>query len=208
MLFLSETFALEDGADGDGGRRDLARGRAQRPVPRRADRRAADRGRRGLRHSGAGSSAGIHRRKRHGQRGYQWRSRGLCPGLYNARATPRAVRQPRRRERSCGSRCAAALRTVDWTLLGALAISAVVFAVTIPLSWRYRSATRPVRFVRTRFDIPLRALTVAVVVAVVTDGEFQHRLIRFWHVRAVSDHPRQLDRHHASAHRRQRPRPA
>jgi uncharacterized membrane protein (GlpM family) len=63
---------------------------------------------------------------------------------------------------------AAALRTVDWTLPGAVAISAVAYAVTVPLSWRYRSATRPVKFVRTRFDIPLRALTVALVVAVVT----------------------------------------
>jgi hypothetical protein len=61
-----------------------------------------------------------------------------------------------------------ALRLVDWTAPGALAISAAVFAFTIPLSWRYRTAGAPIKFVRTRLDIPLRALTVAIVVAVVT----------------------------------------
>jgi uncharacterized membrane protein (GlpM family) len=64
---------------------------------------------------------------------------------------------------------AAALRAFDWTLPGAVAINAVIYAVTIPLSWRYRAATPgPVKFRRTRLDIPLRALTAAVVVAVVT----------------------------------------
>jgi len=61
-----------------------------------------------------------------------------------------------------------ALRLVDWTPLGAVAISAVVYAFTIPLSWRYRTVGGPIRFMRTRFDVPLRALTVAIVVAVVT----------------------------------------
>jgi uncharacterized membrane protein (GlpM family) len=61
-----------------------------------------------------------------------------------------------------------ALRLVDWTPFGAVAISAAVYAFTIPLSWRYRTVGGPVRFVRTRFDIPLRALTVAIVVAIVT----------------------------------------
>jgi uncharacterized membrane protein (GlpM family) len=60
------------------------------------------------------------------------------------------------------------LRLVDWTPLGAVAISTAVFAFTIPLSWRYRTAGGLVRSVRTRFDIPLRALTAAIVVAVVT----------------------------------------
>ena len=59
-------------------------------------------------------------------------------------------------------------RTVDWTPLGAVAVNVPIYAVTIPLSWRYRASTGPVKFVRTRFDIPLRALTVAVVVAIVT----------------------------------------
>lgn len=61
-----------------------------------------------------------------------------------------------------------ALRLVDWTPFRAAAISAAIFAVTIPLSRRYRSAGGPIKFVRTRFDIPLRALTVALVVGVVT----------------------------------------
>ena len=63
---------------------------------------------------------------------------------------------------------AAALRMVEWTPLGAMAINVVVYAVTIPLSWRFRAGGGPVKFVRTPFDIPLRALTAAVVVAVVT----------------------------------------
>ena len=63
---------------------------------------------------------------------------------------------------------AAGLRLVQWTPLTAAAINVAVFAVTIPLSWRYRAGGRPVAFVRTPFDIPLRALTAALVVAVVT----------------------------------------
>jgi uncharacterized membrane protein (GlpM family) len=63
---------------------------------------------------------------------------------------------------------AAVLRSVEWTPLGAVALNVVVYAVTLPWSWRYRSSGGPVKFVRTRFDIPLRALTAALVVAVVT----------------------------------------
>ena len=63
---------------------------------------------------------------------------------------------------------AAVLRAVDWTPLGAMAITVAIYAVTVPLSWRYRTSSGPVKFIRTRFDIPLRALTVAIVVAVVT----------------------------------------
>jgi len=63
---------------------------------------------------------------------------------------------------------AAALRAVAWTPLGAIAITLAIYAVTLPLSWRYRSSAGPIKFIRTRFDIPLRALTVAIVVAVVT----------------------------------------
>jgi uncharacterized membrane protein (GlpM family) len=63
---------------------------------------------------------------------------------------------------------AAGLRLVQWTPLTAAAINVAVFAVTIPLSWRYRGGGQPVAFVRTPFDIPLRALTAALVVAVVT----------------------------------------
>jgi uncharacterized membrane protein (GlpM family) len=63
---------------------------------------------------------------------------------------------------------AAVLRTVDWTPIGAVAINVLVFAVTVPWSWRFRGSGGPVKFVRTRYDIPLRALTAALVVAVVT----------------------------------------
>jgi uncharacterized membrane protein (GlpM family) len=63
---------------------------------------------------------------------------------------------------------AAALRLVAWTPLSAIALNVVVYAVTIPLSRRFRGSTGPVSFVRTRLDIPLRALTVALVVSVVT----------------------------------------
>jgi hypothetical protein len=62
----------------------------------------------------------------------------------------------------------AALRLVDWTPLTAVALNAAIYAVTIPLSWRFRGGAGPVAFARTRFDIPLRALTAALVVAVVT----------------------------------------
>ena len=62
----------------------------------------------------------------------------------------------------------AALRTVDWTPLGAVAINVVAFGITIPLCWRYRTGGGPVKFVRKPFDIPLRALTAGIVVAVVT----------------------------------------
>ena len=34
---------------------------------------------------------------------------------------------------------AAALRSVDWTPLSAVTLNVVVFAVTIPLTWRYRA---------------------------------------------------------------------
>src|ERR1700733_10377684 len=63
---------------------------------------------------------------------------------------------------------AAALRLVAWTPLSAIALNVVVYAVTIPLSRRFRGSTGPVSFVRTRLDISLRALTVALVVSVVT----------------------------------------
>lgn len=67
---------------------------------------------------------------------------------------------------------AGALRLIDWTPLGALALNAVVFGVTIPLSWRYRT-TGPLRkFLRTPFDIPLRALAAAIVVAIVTSASY------------------------------------
>ena len=63
---------------------------------------------------------------------------------------------------------AAALRLVDWTPLSAVLLNVMVFAVTIPFCWRYRAGGAPAKFRRTRFDIPLRALAAAIVVAVVT----------------------------------------
>src|SRR5258707_2887405 len=64
---------------------------------------------------------------------------------------------------------AAVLRLGEWTPATALALNAVVFALTIPLSARYRDAAVPRNSVRrTRYDIPLRAAAAALVVAVVT----------------------------------------
>ena len=53
-----------------------------------------------------------------------------------------------------------------------MALNVAVFAVTIPLSWRYRTSGPPPRFLRTAFDIPLRALTAAIVVAIVTTASY------------------------------------
>ena len=64
--------------------------------------------------------------------------------------------------------CAALLWQFDWTPLRALALNAAVYAVTVPLSWRYRSSAPPRKFLRTRYDIPLRALAAATVVVIVT----------------------------------------
>ncbi len=62
----------------------------------------------------------------------------------------------------------ALLLQVGWTPFSALALNAAVYAVTIPLSWRYRSSAPPRKFLRTRYDIPLRALAAATVVIIVT----------------------------------------
>jgi hypothetical protein len=59
-------------------------------------------------------------------------------------------------------------RTIDWTPLTAVLLNVVVFGVTVPLSWRYREAGPPKKFLRTRYDIPLRAIAAAIVVAIVT----------------------------------------
>jgi hypothetical protein len=63
---------------------------------------------------------------------------------------------------------AAVFRFVDWTPLSAVLLNVVVFGITVPLSWRYREAGPPKRFLRTRYDIPLRAIAAAIVVAIVT----------------------------------------
>lgn len=68
---------------------------------------------------------------------------------------------------------AAMMREVAWTPASAVALNAVVFAVTIPLTWRYRGVAMPPRVARTAWDIPLRALAVALVVVVVTTASFR-----------------------------------
>jgi hypothetical protein len=68
---------------------------------------------------------------------------------------------------------AAILRAVDWTPASAVALNAVTFAVTIPLTWRYRGVAMPPRVSRSAFDLPLRALAVALVVVVVTTASFR-----------------------------------
>jgi uncharacterized membrane protein (GlpM family) len=67
---------------------------------------------------------------------------------------------------------AALLRLVAWTPPTAIVLNVVVFAVTIPLSWRYRAFGQLRTFLRTPFDIPLRALAAAIVVAVVTTASY------------------------------------
>ena len=62
----------------------------------------------------------------------------------------------------------AALRLVGWTPLSAVLLNLMVFAIAIPLTWRYRAGGVPAKFRRTRFDIPLRAFAAGIVVAVVT----------------------------------------
>src|SRR5262252_10493213 len=64
------------------------------------------------------------------------------------------------------------LRQVSWTPLGALVLNAAVYAVTIPLSWRYRSSAAPKKFLRRAYDIPLRALAAAAVVVAVTTASY------------------------------------
>jgi uncharacterized membrane protein (GlpM family) len=64
--------------------------------------------------------------------------------------------------------CAGLLRVFDWTVLSALVLNVAVYAVIVPLSWRYRSSAPPRKFLRTRYDIPLRALAAALVVVIVT----------------------------------------
>jgi hypothetical protein len=65
-----------------------------------------------------------------------------------------------------------ALRLVAWTPPSATLLNIVVFGLTVPLSWRYRTSGAPVKFMRTAYDIPLRALTASVVVATVTTASY------------------------------------
>ena len=63
---------------------------------------------------------------------------------------------------------AAALRTVAWTPATALLLNVVVFGATVPLSWRYRTSGPPAKFLRSPWDIPVRAASAAIVVVIVT----------------------------------------
>ncbi|MGH6673504.1 MAG: hypothetical protein ACRECV_16250 [Xanthobacteraceae bacterium] len=63
---------------------------------------------------------------------------------------------------------AAALRAIAWTPATAALLDIVVFGITVPLSWRYRTSGPPAKFMRTAWDIPVRALSAAIVVVVVT----------------------------------------
>jgi uncharacterized membrane protein (GlpM family) len=67
---------------------------------------------------------------------------------------------------------AALLRLNTWTPLTASILNIMVFGITVPLSWRYRTSGPPTKFLRTPYDIPLRAITAAVVVAVVTTASY------------------------------------
>ena len=70
---------------------------------------------------------------------------------------------------------AAALRLVAWTPAGALTLNALVYAVTIPASARYRRAAVPRESSkRRRYDLALRAAAAALVVAAVTTAS--HRI--------------------------------
>ncbi len=71
----------------------------------------------------------------------------------------------------------AVFRLIDWTPFSAALLNAVVFGITIPLGWRYRTSGPPKKFLRTPYDIPLRAIAAAVVVAVVTTAS--HRIGSF-----------------------------
>jgi hypothetical protein len=68
--------------------------------------------------------------------------------------------------------CVASLRQFHWTPLSALLLNVAIYAVTVPLSWRYRSSAPPRKFLRTRYDIPLRAIAAAAVVVVVTTASY------------------------------------
>jgi hypothetical protein len=68
--------------------------------------------------------------------------------------------------------CAGLFHLVHWTMFSAVLLNVVVFGVTIPLSWRYRTSGPPKKFLRTRYDIPLRGLAAAIVVAIVTTASY------------------------------------
>ena len=58
------------------------------------------------------------------------------------------------------------MRLFHWSLLGAIAVNVVAFAICVPLLQRYRHAKMPL-ITRRWYDVPLRASLVATLVAVV-----------------------------------------
>ncbi len=63
-------------------------------------------------------------------------------------------------------RNARAVRTIHWSLAGGLIANAVAFAICVPLFDRFRHVRMPL-ITRRWYDIPLRALLVATLVATV-----------------------------------------
>lgn len=63
---------------------------------------------------------------------------------------------------------AAALRLVAWTPLTATILNIVVFGITVPASWRYRTSGPPPKLLRKPYDVPLRAIASAITVVTVT----------------------------------------
>jgi hypothetical protein len=61
---------------------------------------------------------------------------------------------------------ASAVRTIHWSLAGGLIANAVAFAICVPLLRRFRNVKMPL-ITRRWYDIPLRALLVAMLVATV-----------------------------------------
>ena len=151
----------------------------------------------------ARTSAGFHRRQRHRQLAING-AVAIFAAIYALLAQRHGLLVSLGGAGIVWFAFAAALRLVEWTPLAAVVLNVVIYAVTIPLSWRFRGSTGPVAFVRTRFDIPLRALTAALVVAVVTPRVPASARLRPVCLRFSGDHSRQLDCDHASAHRRAR----
>jgi uncharacterized membrane protein (GlpM family) len=82
---------------------------------------------------------------------------------------------------------AAALRLVEWTPARVVLLNALVLAVTITASARFRRVTVSRKDIkRTRYDLPLRAAAAALVVAVVTTAS--HRIGSFASVVILHSH--------------------
>lgn len=73
--------------------------------------------------------------------------------------------------------CAELLRGIEWTALSAALLNAAVFAVTIPLASRFRAGGASRKVKADRYDIALRAATVALCVIIVTTAS--HRIGSF-----------------------------